>query len=242
MTETTNEVLRGGAARPEETKARLIQAGLQLFGSHGFENVTTRTLASRAGVNQASIPYHFGGKEGLYRAVCEHVVASIHESFGVLPMDLDQLFSQSPDPKAAAGRALRMVYTAFFTRTLERTDHKERMLFLMREYQNPGAGFEIIYEGALQTIHETMTRIAAAALGLEAGSEEAILRGQVLLGQMFGFVPARHILFRRLGWSSYTPDNITGVVEAVTEMGLRALGLPLDHADTDADTNMEVAS
>lgn len=238
MTATNdNGNARGGAARPAETRDRLIRAGLQLFGSHGFENVTTRTLAARAGVNQAAIPYHFGGKEGLYRAVCEAVVASIHESFGVLPRELDELFSTAPDPKTAAGRALRAVYAAFFTRTLERTDHKERMLFLMREYQNPGAGFDIIYEGALRAIHETMSRIAAAALGLEPGSEPAIIRGQVLLGQMFGFVPARHILFRRLSWSSYTPENVAGVVEAVTEMGLRALGLPPED-----DEPMEVAS
>ncbi|MDQ5888246.1 MAG: TetR/AcrR family transcriptional regulator, regulator of cefoperazone and chloramphenicol, partial [Pseudomonadota bacterium] len=55
--------------RAEETRKRLIEAGIELFGRDGFDAVTTRQLAEVAGVNQAAIPYHFAGKEGVYQAV-----------------------------------------------------------------------------------------------------------------------------------------------------------------------------
>jgi AcrR family transcriptional regulator len=39
--------------------------------------VTTLQLATSAQVNQASIPYHFGGKEGVYLAIAEQIAASV---------------------------------------------------------------------------------------------------------------------------------------------------------------------
>lgn len=62
---------------PEETRLRLIQTGMHLFGLKGFDGTRTRELATKAGVNQASIPYHFGGKEGLYLAVAHYVVKRV---------------------------------------------------------------------------------------------------------------------------------------------------------------------
>src|SRR5579864_5114735 len=63
------------AAQPGlDAKQRLIEAGLEIFGTFNLEGATTRQLADRAGVNQAAIPYYFGGKEGLYLAVIKHVV------------------------------------------------------------------------------------------------------------------------------------------------------------------------
>ena len=64
---------RGQPQRLEkETQRRLIEAGMLLFGLHGLEATSTRALAMEAGVNLAAIPYHFGGKKGLYLAVLEH--------------------------------------------------------------------------------------------------------------------------------------------------------------------------
>src|SRR5258708_21053856 len=67
-----------------DAKQRLIKAGLEIFGTFNLEGATTRQLADRAGVNQAAIPYYFGGKEGLYLAVIEHEVN--HKASRVRPV------------------------------------------------------------------------------------------------------------------------------------------------------------
>ena len=59
-----------------DAKRRLIQAGLEIFGIYNLEGATTRQLAERAGTNQAAIPYYFGGKEGLYLAVVQHLFST----------------------------------------------------------------------------------------------------------------------------------------------------------------------
>lgn len=61
----------------DDTRERLLAAGLALFGRHGYDGVTTRMLAAAARVNQSAIPYHFGGKEGVYRAVAEFIAAEM---------------------------------------------------------------------------------------------------------------------------------------------------------------------
>jgi AcrR family transcriptional regulator len=53
----------------EQSRERLMQAGLRLFARQGFAKTSTREIAEAAGVNLAAISYYFGDKEGLYRAV-----------------------------------------------------------------------------------------------------------------------------------------------------------------------------
>jgi len=51
--------------KPEETKARILDATDQLFGELGFDATSTRDIAERSGVNKALIHYHFGTKDDL---------------------------------------------------------------------------------------------------------------------------------------------------------------------------------
>jgi AcrR family transcriptional regulator len=67
--------------RDRDTRQRLIDAGLEIFGTYNLEGATTRQLAEHAGVNQAAIPYYFGGKEGLYFAVIEYLFS---DNFAVI--------------------------------------------------------------------------------------------------------------------------------------------------------------
>ncbi len=53
--------------RGDATKQTLIEAGIKLFGEHGFSGTSTRGIARQAGVNLGLISFHFGTKERLYR-------------------------------------------------------------------------------------------------------------------------------------------------------------------------------
>src|SRR5215204_3172344 len=47
------------------TKAAVFNAAERLFALHGFQNVSVRDITAEAGVNLASVNYHFGSKDGL---------------------------------------------------------------------------------------------------------------------------------------------------------------------------------
>lgn len=56
---------------PAETRREILNAAEESFAASGFVGATTRQVAARAGVNVATLHYHFGNKERLYRAVLE---------------------------------------------------------------------------------------------------------------------------------------------------------------------------
>jgi AcrR family transcriptional regulator len=47
------------------TKAAVFAAAERLFALHGFQNVSVRDITAEAGVNLASVNYHFGSKDAL---------------------------------------------------------------------------------------------------------------------------------------------------------------------------------
>jgi len=59
------------AGRSEPTRRAIVAAAMELAAERGWDAVTTRQIAERAGVNQALIHYHFGSKEGLLHAAFE---------------------------------------------------------------------------------------------------------------------------------------------------------------------------
>ena len=63
--------------RGAETRQRLVEAALDVFGRYGFEGATTRQIAKEAKANLAAIVYHFGSKEALHVAVAEYIVGRI---------------------------------------------------------------------------------------------------------------------------------------------------------------------
>ena len=50
---------------PAATKAQVFCAAERLFALHGFQNVSVRDITAEAGVNLASVNYHFGSKDAL---------------------------------------------------------------------------------------------------------------------------------------------------------------------------------
>ncbi len=60
---------------PADTRREILAAAEESFAASGFVGATTRQVAARAGVNVATLHYHFGNKERLYRAVLDAAVA-----------------------------------------------------------------------------------------------------------------------------------------------------------------------
>jgi AcrR family transcriptional regulator len=58
-----------------ETRALLVRAGREQFGTLGFAAAKASDIAQRAGVTRGAVLHHFGDKEGLFAAVLEEVEA-----------------------------------------------------------------------------------------------------------------------------------------------------------------------
>src|SRR5258706_2235424 len=69
MSTPVHDRLRAPRSDGEQSRGRLLHAGLRLFAQQGFAKTSTREIAEAANTNVASISYYFGDKAGLYRAV-----------------------------------------------------------------------------------------------------------------------------------------------------------------------------
>jgi AcrR family transcriptional regulator len=61
-----------------ETSDQILDTAERLFSEHGLDAVSLRTLTAEAGVNLASVHYHFGSKEALVTAVFDRRVDLIN--------------------------------------------------------------------------------------------------------------------------------------------------------------------
>ncbi len=53
----------------QKTKKAILQAAEVLFAEQGYAQTSMRSITARAGVNLASVNYHFGSKKNLIQAV-----------------------------------------------------------------------------------------------------------------------------------------------------------------------------
>ena len=72
------------STRGDTTREALIRAAIEIFGRDGFGAASTRAISESAGVNQALIGYHFGGKPGLYLAALKFIADSVTARMGPL--------------------------------------------------------------------------------------------------------------------------------------------------------------
>jgi AcrR family transcriptional regulator len=94
------------ATRPSKaTRARIIKAAARVFAEHGYEGASIRSIVTKADVNQAAINYHFGSKEGLYRAVLKLALHSLQADALAPPIKAD--FSREAALRAFVQRQLR---------------------------------------------------------------------------------------------------------------------------------------
>src|SRR4051812_47429975 len=69
-----------GPGRPSAgAREAIVKATAELFDEQGLAKLTTKAVAERAGVSDASVYYHFKDKAGLLQAVIEDGLASFKE-------------------------------------------------------------------------------------------------------------------------------------------------------------------
>jgi TetR/AcrR family transcriptional regulator, regulator of cefoperazone and chloramphenicol sensitivity len=204
------------AGQPElDAKQRLIEAGLEIFGTLNLEGATTRQLALRAGVNQAAIPYYFGGKEGLYLAVIEHLLTHKASRVRPLVLEIGEVLQQNQLRPGEALERIKSIFGAFLQILLEDKATTTWARIIMREQMQPTKAFDLIYERWIRPVHETLSALLAVVLRKKATDPGLILRTHTLVGQILIFLSGRETILRRLNWKAYNESERKQIQKAV---------------------------
>lgn len=71
--------LKRQVPQPEPIDCRILTAALDLFVQQGYHNISIHEIQRQAQVSIGSIYNHFGGKEGVARALYKHILNEIDE-------------------------------------------------------------------------------------------------------------------------------------------------------------------
>jgi TetR/AcrR family transcriptional regulator, regulator of cefoperazone and chloramphenicol sensitivity len=200
-----------------DAKQRLIEAGLEIFGAFNLEGATTRQLAERAGVNQAAIPYYFGGKEGLYLAVIQYMLE--HKGARVLPVAGEirsEMIGRELTP-AEALALIRKLFSTIISVLLEDQATTTWARIIVREQMQPTKAFDLVYERLIRHVHEALTALLAIVLRRKSTDPIVILRAHTLVGHIIIFLSGRETIRRRLNWERYTATEIKQIQQAIGE-------------------------
>ena len=63
----------------EDARGRIVDAAERLFASGGEDATSMRAITREAGVNVAAIHYHFGGRDGLLKAVLDRQIGPLND-------------------------------------------------------------------------------------------------------------------------------------------------------------------
>jgi len=143
--------VNGQLSSRQDLSLRLVEAALEQFGRLGFEGASTRDIARASGTAMSSITYHFGGKQGLYLACADHIVAVIGEMYAPLV----EAIRTDPPRTAETARMRLLALLETFARFLLTPRSADFAQFITREQQHPTEAFDRLYEGVMRPLIET---------------------------------------------------------------------------------------
>ena len=195
------------------TRRRILKAASRVFAEQGYEGASIRDIVARADVNQAAINYHFGSKEGLYRAVLELALAALTNA----------------DAAAGNGETREAELRAFVGRQLRPLLGKDELSDYLRifnwETVRPSPAFRKFVAQEAGPYLASATALVRRFLPPRATPKQATLAALWLLGQCSIFVRNREQLARRpLGFEvdQRFVEELTGMVADWAAAGLAA--------------------
>jgi AcrR family transcriptional regulator len=159
-----------------ETRAEIRRVALELFTEQGFDATTTRDIAGAIGMNQASLYYHFAGKDEIVRSLMETRQRDVEEF-------LDWLRAEPRTPGLLRTAALRWLDT-----TTEEHVHGQRLALA-----NPAVQRRLTGNGS--SMADTVDAIAEVFAGPNAPAVEALYIRTVFsaVSAVLTAMPARHV-------------------------------------------------
>src|SRR5260370_20644152 len=162
------------------TQDKIIKAASRAFARNGYEGASIRAIVAEADVNQAAINYHFGSKEGLYRAVLQAALRALMKDDDAPQNNLPR---ETPLPRFVR-RQLRPM-TA-------RDELSEYVRIFNWETLKPSPVFRKFLYREVATFFAVSTELARRFLPSRATDQQAVVGALWLFGQCSIFVRNTH--------------------------------------------------
>jgi AcrR family transcriptional regulator len=193
-----------GYARGQETRLRIIEAALELFGAHGYEQTSTRDIATRAGVNTPALQYYFDGKDGLYIACAEHMAERAHSLLVPALEKVRTALAGKPDSDALIECVWTLMEQVADTMLLsEEVEAWARFMAWddLRQDESRGGVQAVLERCFRHEINLLLRTLIGRITGRKPGDTQTRIRAVTLMAQITIFFGMREHVLEKFGWT-----------------------------------------
>ncbi|WP_213881501.1 CerR family C-terminal domain-containing protein [Pseudomonas sp. dw_358] len=207
----------GGYQRGEQTRARIIEAAVAVFGQRGYEGASTREIAAAAGVNAPALQYYFEGKEGVYLQCVEQMISLLWRQMGGT---VDAAQRTLDDPLADDEQLIESVLGllgAVISMLQDCTETSAWRAFMDRHQEglSPPSASMLFEERFRSRMVEVIHRLIARLTGFDVKDERTVIHSLSLFAQGLAFRAQRPKLLMALKWSTIGNAEMELVREVV---------------------------
>jgi AcrR family transcriptional regulator len=195
------------------TRDRILDIALETFAELGFDGASTRTIATRASVNQGLITYYFGSKDALWREAVDRAFEGLNAAVGRATIEAESLGSARERFELIIRRYVRFVAA-----------HPEFVLLMNEEGKRTGPRMRWIVDRHVKPIYGAMIEL------LNEPEMRARMPAQIdpvhyhyiFLGAVGAFFTQAPECRRVSGTDPYDPKQVEAHADAIVHLFLGA--------------------
>jgi TetR/AcrR family transcriptional regulator, regulator of cefoperazone and chloramphenicol sensitivity len=193
----------------EETHQKVLHAASVLFAEDGLKRTTTRKIAKKAGVNIATLHYHFGDKQALYKAVISKALMEKEDTWVVL--------EEAPFEEQLEGWLRSLVFACMGNQ------HDLLNQIMANEMKEPTEFVHLILEGMVAPKMRLLEGLVRDFLGAGRRDSEITRICFSIVGQILVYHHNRPVVAAMLPEMDYSEKELERLVTDTTEASLGML-------------------
>ncbi|MGC6370063.1 CerR family C-terminal domain-containing protein [Pseudomonas sp. K2I15] len=207
----------GGYQRGEETRARIVEAAVEVFGERGYDGASTRDIANAAGVNAPAIQYYFDGKEGVYLACVEHLITLLWRKMSE-PVEAAEGALADPDVSDQALIEVSLGILGAVVSTIQDSPQTTAWRAFLDRHQAglcPESATMAFEERFKARIANVIRLLIARVSGLAVDDERTVIHSMALFTQGLAFRVQKPKLLSALNWTEVNQKEMELVRDVV---------------------------
>lgn len=198
----------------ESTREKIIQAAGPVFADSGFEGATVRDICNSAGVNLASVNYHFRDKLGLYIETVQRAHEMRSQAIAVPQWSADT----PPETKL-----YDLIHT-LLKRALSGDDQAWQKRLMMREILHPTEACRPLVEKGFRPTFEVMLAVLDDLFPEEVSPADRRRCGFSIIGQILHYRLAGEVVTMLTPVREYSESySVDALSEHITRFSLAAV-------------------
>ncbi len=158
----SSRTVEAATDKGERARTRLLTEAGRRFAKKGYARTSTREICAAASLNVAAIHYHFGGKEGLYRAVLLNPIQAVASRLAGFD-----------EPDLTLAQSLQRLLGAFVGEaSAADAGADDGVRLYLREMIEPTPMFAAAVDQHIGPVHHAIARLFARHIGIAEPDED----------------------------------------------------------------------